>query len=173
MPETNRQENVPQNLHEASELTGGGDKRQEIFTYTEWAKKFLERTLGISDLSALEGVHLRNTVETLLPKLKNERQLVNEGEMSHMHLAEMEEEAAALWLYNVYGIHQKDIPWVHIIEDLTTGKKYKYEKTETDIIGRKVDELMAKGHELDDEVKVPDDFKEHLKKIREKFHHQE
>jgi hypothetical protein len=50
-------------------VIGTEDPKEKAKIYTEWAKTKLERDFDISDLSNIELVHLRNTVEQLLPKV--------------------------------------------------------------------------------------------------------
>lgn len=144
---------------------------QEKQDYIEWAQRRLERNLGIEKLSTIEGVALRNIVEELIPKYIEERKLIREGRMSMMNLAEIEEEAGALWLHREYGINPKDVPSVFIIEDGTTGESFSFEKVEEDLAERKLNELSELGHQCDVFMRVPDDFKEYIRRLREKEHH--
>ncbi|MGD0577093.1 MAG: hypothetical protein ABSA74_03405 [Candidatus Staskawiczbacteria bacterium] len=148
----------------------GETERERIFRYTEWARNFLKKNFGVEDLSNIEGVSLRNVVEKLLPKIDEERMLVQEGKMSAIQFAEIEEEAAALWLYEDYGIHPEAIPMVFIVEDETDGKKYQFEKIMEKEAREKYSELDKQGHNVYLLHRVPDDFKNYLKKIREDAH---
>lgn len=144
---------------------------QEKQDYIEWAQNQLTKKLGIEKLSTIEGVALRNIVEELIPKYIEDRQLIREGKMSIMNLAEIEEEAAALWLQKEYGIHSKDVPSVFIVEDDTTGESFSFEKVEEDLAEKKFNELSELGHQCDVFTRVPDDFKEYIRRLREKEHH--
>ena len=144
---------------------------QEKQDYIEWAQRQLEKKLGIEKLSTIEGVALRNIVEELIPKYIEDRKLIREGKMSIMNLAEIEEEAGALWLQREYGVHPKDVPSVFIIEDNTTGKSFSFEKVEEDLAEKKFNELSADGHDCFVSSTVPDDFKEYIRRLREKEHH--
>jgi len=162
-----RRDNLRSLFKEAQETD---DSKKKVLVYTEWAKSQLEELLDIKDLSNIEAVHLRNTVEKLLPQFENEKELIYQGKMSALSGFEMEEEAAALWLYGVYGIRKNDIPWVYEIDDETDGKKYKYE-VDDNRFDEKCDELREKGHIISYDCKVPDDFKEYLRRSRDNSHH--
>jgi len=151
-------------------IHGAKEQKEKVNLYAEWAKTYLERYFGVTDLSNIEAVHLRNTIEELLPKVEEERRLVLEGKMQAMNLAKMEEEAPALWLYNLYGIHPKDIPHVFVVEDDTTDKTYTFEKTMESQARQKLAELEQSGHMAYIEQKIPQDFKDYLKKVREEAH---
>lgn len=144
---------------------------QEKQDYIEWAQRQLEKNLGIEKLSTIEGVALRNIVEELIPKYIEDKKLICEGKMSIMNLAEIEEEAAALWLNNEYGVNPKDVPSVFIVEDSVTGESFSFEKVEEDLAEKKFNELSALGHDCNVYSKVPDDFKEYVRRLREKAHH--
>jgi len=165
-----RRENEPQNIREAAELDGDVNKRLEIASYVEWAKSQLRIIFGIENLSTIEGVKLRNIIESLMPKYKKESEQVFQGEMNESNFAEMEEEAATIWLYEVYGVHNNNIPWVNIIEDETTGEKYTFEKLLQEKANEKKKELEGQGHEVWMHSKVPDDFKEYLRRLRDNAH---
>lgn len=151
-------------------IHGAKEEREKVGIYTEWARAYLERYFGVNDLSDIEGVHLRNTVEQLLPKVEQEREMVLEGKMEAMNFAEMEEEAPALWLYNLYGIHPKDIPHVLIVEDDTTGQTQTFEMTMKDRARELEADLQAQGHRAYIIKKIPQDFKDYLKHIRQEAH---
>jgi hypothetical protein len=151
-------------------VIGTEDPKEKAKIYTEWAKTKLERDFDISDLSNIELVHLRNTVEQLLPKVDRERKMVYEGKMSAMNFAEMEEEASALWLYNLYGIHPKDIPHIFSVNDDTTGEAQTFEETMEDKAKALAEDLQSLGHKVYVSQKIPQDFKDHLKHIRHQAH---
>jgi hypothetical protein len=151
-------------------IMGTEDPKEKSRIYTEWSKSRLERDFGISDLSNIEGTHLRNIIETLMPKIEEERKLVLRGKMSAMNLAEIEEEAPALWLYNLYGIHPKDIPHIFAVNDDTTGKTQTFETTMEDKARELAADLEAQGHRVYTTLKIPQDFKDYLKHIRQEAH---
>ena len=177
--QTNESENLLKSIEDQKrdellalyqQVEGTDDTAKKVLLYTEWSKMHLERYLDIKDLTNIEAVHLRNTVEQLLPKLEEERKLVAQEKMSAMNLAEIEEEAPALWLYNLYGIHPKDIPHIYVIEDETTGQKYTFEKTMEQQAREKNQELSDAGHSTYMFLTIPQDFKDYLKKLREESH---
>jgi hypothetical protein len=96
--------------------------------------------------------------------------MVYEGKMSAMNFAEMEEEASALWLYNLYGIHPKDIPHIFSVNDDTTGEAQTFEETMEDKAKALAEDLQSLGHKCVCEQKIPQDFKDHLKHIRHQAH---
>jgi hypothetical protein len=147
------------------------DQKKKVLVYTEWAKKQLEKDLDISDLSTIEGVHLKNTVEKLLPQFEKERKLISKKKMSDVAGFDMEEETAVLWLYETYGIHEKDIPRVFLVEDETDNKIYTFEQIQEDAAKEKYKQLIDVGHDVYVLFRVPDDFKEHLRRLREEAHH--
>jgi hypothetical protein len=152
------------------DIIGAKEEKEKVGIYTEWAKTYLERNFGVTDLSDIEGVHLRNTVEQLLPKVEQEQKMVLEGKMEAMNFAEMEEEAPALWLYNLYGIHPKDIPHVFVVKDDTTGQAQTFEITMEDRARELAADLQAQGHRAYIMQKIPQDFKDYLKHIRQEAH---
>lgn len=171
MPETGpKNESAPKDLQEAVDLNINGDKNHEIQIYTEWAADKLKITLGVDNLSTIEGVYLRNAVERLMPKIKEEKILAREGKMSSLNITEFEDEAAALWLYDMYGIHIKDIPRIYLIDDETENQTYKFERTSRGEAKKKYQELESKGHDVYFRSTIPDDFKEYVHRLRENAH---
>ena len=148
------------------------DPKEKIPLYIEAAKRFLSNW-GIDDLTTIEAVHLRNIVEKLLPA--SEEQFTHPEKFGFgdypggLHF-DICEESAVQWLFQLYGINQKDVPEVLIIEDLTSGEKYKYERTMRKKGFKKEHELAKQGHEVDHYNEVPEDFKEYLRRLREKAH---
>jgi len=165
---TDKEQNELLSLYD--NILGSKGEREKVGIYTEWARAYLERNFGVTDLSDIEGVHLRNTVEQLLPKVEQEQKMVLEGKMGAMNFAEMEEEAPALWLYNLYGIHPKDIPHVFAVNDDTAGKTQTFEKTMEDQARQMMADLEAQGHKVYITQKIPQDFKDYLKHIRQEAH---
>jgi hypothetical protein len=160
-----------------NEARDAKDPKEKVVLYMNAAKKHLA-TWGIDDLTNIEAVHLRNIVEDLLPKFEEQRKLLPEGKLDFgdyggaLHF-DMCEEAAVQWLFKLYGINRKDIPEIFIVEDLTTGERYSFEKTMRKEGFVKETELRNQNHEVDHYEVVSDDFREYIKKIRGKAHHEE
>ncbi|MGA2417845.1 MAG: hypothetical protein ABSF55_01215 [Candidatus Staskawiczbacteria bacterium] len=153
------------------EALKSGDQRKKIQVYIEWTKDRLKRDFGIEELSNIEGVHLRNIIEETMPQAEKEQQLIAEEKMWRMLWFDVAEEAAVRWLYQLYGIHEKDIPKVYILEDKNTGEKFIYQSAEKGDFEKKREELEDLGHSVWYEIKIPEDFKEYVRRLREKAHH--
>jgi len=147
-----------------------GDERKEVAFYVECAKDNL-KYFGVENLSNIEGVRLRNTVERLLPQYKLEKESVKNGELSPATAFDIGEESAVLWLYENYGIHEKDIPRIYTLEDITDEKKYTFEVLHKDSALAKQRELKKQNHKTMLYFTVPDDFKEYLQQKRDEAHH--
>ena len=92
--------------------------------------------------------------------------------MSSLHVTEFEEEAATLWLYDLYGIHPKDIPHTYIVEDENENTNYNFENALRSDARKKYEELKSEGHNVHFHSKIPDDFKEYIRRLREKTNHE-
>ena len=92
------------------EVEKTGDRNKKIYLYFLHAQANLEQEYGVRDLTTIEGVHLRNIIEDLLPRFEKERELVKKGEMRYDNSILLESEVPALWLLGLYGIHVKDVP---------------------------------------------------------------
>lgn len=149
------------------------DSKKKVALYVEFAKTQLERQLGVKDLSNIEAVRLRNMVEKLLPQYERETELMRQGKMKPELGFEMEEEAAFEWLYETYGIHINDIPYILFLEDSTGNREYKYEATQKKESDEKRQELEKQGHEVYGYRKIPADFKEYLRRLRDNAHGEE
>ena len=147
-----------------------GDKQMEIRAYLESAKSRLSRMFGVDNLRIIEASHLRRIVEEIMPQWKKEEELTIQGEMQPDWLFDMEVEAAALWLYRLYGIHNNDVPVVYAIRDEDDQKTYIYQKTQKEESRRKEEELKRQGHKTSWGISVPDDFKEYIRRLRENAH---
>ena len=87
--QTNESENLLKSIEDQKrdellalyqQVEGTDDTAKKVLLYTEWSKMHLERYLDIKDLTNIEAVHLRNTVEQLLPKLEEERKRKERGD---------------------------------------------------------------------------------------------
>jgi hypothetical protein len=123
------------------------EEREEIAQYVKWAENRLEKVWGIKELSASEGVHLRNIVERLLPKIKEEKGLIEQRKMSVDNGTEVEQEAGELWLFEMYGIREKDF-LSFAVEDETDGQEYTFRPGESQMARAKKMELLDMGHDV-------------------------
>ena len=155
-----------------NDAQGPENLNQKILLYMEWTKKRLKDELCIDGLSVFETLELRHVVESLLPKYEREKTLVDKHEMSALELGEIETESAALWLYDQYGIHPKDVPHIYIVEDVTTKEKFVFQQTmKKEAEKKRADIIKATGHYARILNRVPDDFKEYLRRTRIRAHH--
>lgn len=152
------------------EAEASGDERKKVFAFMEEAKDWMQMNWGVENLSTIEGVRLRHIVEECLKQQKQDEALVGQGKLRSDNTFWAGEEAPARWLDELYGINIRDIPRVFIIQDRTAGTSKKYEITEKDIAEGKLRELEEQGHKVDFFMVTPDDFKEYLRRIREKAH---
>ena len=151
--------------NEAQELS---DPEMKVSLYMRYAQRYMKKNWGIEDLTVEEGDELRDIIRRLLPKYEEDKKMVSKKEMRTVNFSEIEEEAPALWLSDLYGIHIKDIPTIHVITDETDGEKYKYEQTEMDVFVKKANELMDRGHRIYSTDIVDPAWKTYLRKLREK-----
>lgn len=133
-----------ENPEQSSEET---ESRLEIKQYTDWAEDRLNRVYGVNNLSTSEGVHLRSIIERILPKIKEEKDLIEKGEMSIINGTEVEEEAAEMWLYELYGLKERDLV-NFVVEDETTGEKHFFSPEDENLAKHKKEELLKDGHEV-------------------------
>jgi hypothetical protein len=148
------------------EAQESNDPEMKVSLFMRYAQKHMRENWGIEDLTVPEGDELRKIIRNLLPKYEKEKKLVSEGKMRSDNFAEIEEEAPAVWLLDLYGIHVKDIPKIHIIMDASDGQEYKYEQIERDVFEAKENELRNLGHRVGSKDIVDPAWKKYLEKIR-------
>ena len=94
----------------------------EIPEYINYTEKYLEGTLGITDLSILEKWWLRKITEDFIPRYRKERQLQLEGKLESATLPPWPHiEIAMQWLEKLYGIDTAH--YVEVLQDRTDPKQ--------------------------------------------------
>lgn len=152
------------------------DSREDFYDtltvpqYLQWSKNYLKREFDIDDLSTIEGVHLRRIVEECMKEEKKDRKDLKAGELSSaMFIIEVEKEASARWLRDVYDIYPNDIQYEY--------KIWQNSDWDNPLIYHNPVEYHDKIKELDDRGEqytlggnVAKEFKEYLKKLRAESH---
>jgi len=146
------------------------DEKIEIAQHIDEVKKLLQHGVGVEDLSMAEGTELRHITEDCYREYKEIRDSLGGKDLGRSpHIFNIEEEAMVRWFYRTFGIqYNEDIPQVFIIKDDTTGETWKYEKLEEEAVNNKKDEILKKGHKYTENTTIPNDFKEYIRRLREK-----
>jgi len=154
----------------ADEAHESGDKRKEIVLFFENTKELLRRDYDIDNFSNIEAIRLRKIVGEFLEQERAGVKLKEKGEIQSGSMIETEHESIAKWFLDMYGINVRDIPKVFFIIDYTNRKAYDYQSDEKDKAVNKMEDLRKQGYAASIYSKVPDDFKEYLRRLREGAH---
>jgi hypothetical protein len=117
--EAQKREELDRILEEANKE---GNKAKEAYVYMQWTKDRLHDRLGIDNLSTIEGVRLRQIVQRCMEHQRVDAEL----NVSGINTIEIDHEAAAIWLWELYGVEEKNIHKDYYVRDLNTGNGSKY-----------------------------------------------
>jgi hypothetical protein len=124
--------------------------------------QYLSRWYGVENLTPIEAVHLKKILRECLtfdqPK--------NKGTLSNFTPWL---EAGDRLLYQLYNINQVDVPTWRAVTD-KEGNRYVYERWEEAKAEKKIDELSESKQLRSTKYTVTDDFKEYLRRLRERAH---
>ena len=205
---------------EEAEYNADSKERQKEFARNFEATKYiLKKDYGVDDLSIIESSQLKTILEKCLNEAdeQGEEIIALSDRYDEIRAREAEdsedvkktklkleslsrisfdpkEESIARWLYGLYNIPIRDVPYEVNVTDKTTGETFNgflgyYSprsmeeiKNGEDIPERidnlfvsdeaaeKIETLKAMGHEVSREERVEDKFREYLKRTRESSH---
>lgn len=136
-----------------------GDKKNEILIliHFDCARDFLSKQWGADNLSNIENIRLKTIVRECFSEQGRDFDIGTE--------------AAARWLFESYGINEQDIPNIYVIKDFASDRVLDtYPIDMRDLAKRKEKELNKQGCNVYCDIIIPSDFKEYLKRLREKAH---
>jgi hypothetical protein len=162
-------------LDQSKEVGPNEEELKLINHFFEFTKNWLRDDWGIDNLTTIEAAHLRRIVKEVLEQDQWQKQLLKNKEVTaKVFFASIQDEATARWFFELYEIKLEDLQQQRtpVIEDLTTGKIYKYTRTKSEIDEEsdKYVELKNLGHKLMLNTIVPNSLKEYIKILREKAH---
>ncbi|KKP33112.1 MAG: hypothetical protein A2312_03730 [Candidatus Staskawiczbacteria bacterium RIFOXYB2_FULL_32_9] len=140
-------------------------RRERISRLFEFSKENLEEKYGIKDLSNIEAVKLRQIVEEC-EKMEQEQITTVKPESDTSNIIEIEFEAPARWLWDMYGIDANRGFKGYDIYDETTEEKFEFNNIKD--TKKKIQELIKLNHKFF-EIKHINDY---IRRIREKAHHE-
>jgi hypothetical protein len=140
---------MTEKFEKQSNIEGSQERIQEKL---ELAKQQLKCVYGIDNLTTIEKVRLHMIIKDTLDTI------YKEGIWS----------AIAQWLYDLYGIRPEAIPHEYITKDKTTGEIFRFKGVPEQ--WTKENELEEAGHKIESFYGIPNDFKEYLRRLREKAH---
>ncbi len=194
------------------------EDRRELIRNFETTRYILEKDYGVGDLSTIEGVRLREILEECLREADKQGEELLELTEIYEDLREKEDgdsenlrkvqrrleslsrisfdpkrESIARWLYELYAIPLRDIPYEVSVTDKTTGETFGFvgyysprsmeeianNEDDADRIdnffvsdeaAEKMRELKGMGHETSCREEAGDAFREHLRRVRENAH---
>ena len=127
----------------------------------------------VSDLTTVEEFYLKHKVKGLIPKFEEERKLVKRRKMNPNQLAQIERDAAGLWLLDLYDTRIDSIPMVYVLRDVVDGETYEISANRKDLLTEKKKELKAQGHMAYKTLEVSPQWKRDLQIIRDKANHEQ
>lgn len=146
------------------------EMREEASSNLDYAKTELYHLLGINNLSNIEAFRLRKIMEKCVKQKEHEEELIDKGKMDNMQMINVAPEAARRWLWELYGIHNDDIPYTYIVEDDDTGEIFEYPAGMKKLAGEKFEELKQTNHLILRSLRLPKTFVEYINRQREKAH---
>lgn len=142
---------------------GDDPEKWDADAYYFLNRKFMREEWGVDDLSNLEDYQLKKITKEVVEQYGKEKQ---EG---IGRLMNPEQEAAYRWLWELYDIDRVNVPQNLVFVDEDAGIEKVFYPSEKELYPQEVDQAeewagLKHGHE------TPAEFKEYLRRLREKAH---
>ena len=173
-------EEIRQLVRAAINAKENGNESEQTRLWMEISKLHLKNELDIDNLTTIEGVHLHQITEQVVKEqieqtTKRDR-LQKEGDTGGAWLAnlaaygDLDDEIVDRLLLELYGIREEDIPKAYTVYD-DSGNKV-LETMNKQAAKEKAAQTAVRGDPcfFIDRKKITEDFKEYLRRLRDKSH---